>query len=497
MNYQQQWIRLAEQLHYDTGYVFCNLIDPALINHINFDKKTEPLLFFIIYDVDDKQLLIFDNTNGFSFDEIKNLANFYQTNNEQYHAYFRSLLKLGDSFEFINQNASEENGYYFLVNKVNNELNLDDLRQTERGEYYYRTKFNNGTLIRIKNLKKHYELEEFKVIANRLKLIYQKFINTNKLNIFVLYKKNHGFYDLATPIIAPISSFANAKALPKTKKPELAILKNDQTRIIIDHTINWNNKNIYIKGYIGLLKKPDFKKAGLYLYANNKLIKGINSYQRYRPEMVFGDVHHLNNKYIFGELELSNMDISISNDSFVYDSKFEKQLLKFLIDTIGDEKYLNDDKLSGVIKHTNEINLEEPTDQKEDNNKKEVEQKTTEQENKQEVNDDQLEDINQEADNKYVVAINDTKAIIEFSEQANQLFSTSFDAITDQIIIKVDVNLDIVKTLLKDKTTKRSFIKLVASLAYARQTAITNNNSLEEYFDLINKLMAKKSDNSK
>ncbi|MDC4163655.1 hypothetical protein [Mycoplasma bradburyae] len=366
MNHQLQWIKLAEQIHYDSGYVFCNIIDPALINHLNFDKKNSPLVFFIICDQDDNQLLIFDNTNGFSFDEIKSLSNFYQGENDQYHAYFRSLIKLGDSFEFINQNASEEVGYYFTLKKKDNQLEFNDLKQTERGEYYYRTKFSNGTLVRIKKLKKSYELDESKVIANRLKLIYQKFINTNKLEIFILHKKNEEFYDLAGSNPAKINSFDKAKPLAKTKKPVLATLKNGKNRLIVDKIIEWNDKNIYVNGYVGILKDPDFKRAGLYLYNNNKLIKGISYYERYRPELLFGDINHLNNQYIYGEIELSNIDVGISNDIFEYDAKFEKRLLKYLISLIGDQRCNQEDKISGWVK-----NLDKQKDTDENNSNKE------------------------------------------------------------------------------------------------------------------------------
>lgn len=46
MNPFSQWIKLVEKLHYDSGYVFCNIVDLVLINHLNFHKVSTPLTFF-------------------------------------------------------------------------------------------------------------------------------------------------------------------------------------------------------------------------------------------------------------------------------------------------------------------------------------------------------------------------------------------------------------------------------------------------------------------
>ncbi|PPJ44346.1 hypothetical protein C0075_27185, partial [Rhizobium sp. KAs_5_22] len=69
-------MKLVEQLHYDSGYVFCNIIDLALTNHINFHKTNRQLTFFLIYDQNLNELLIFDNSNGFSYAELIGLSTF-------------------------------------------------------------------------------------------------------------------------------------------------------------------------------------------------------------------------------------------------------------------------------------------------------------------------------------------------------------------------------------------------------------------------------------
>ncbi|QEX45998.1 hypothetical protein [Mycoplasmoides gallisepticum] len=350
MNPFSQWIKLVEKLHYDSGYVFCNIVDLVLINHLNFHKVSKPLTFFLIYDQNLNELSIFDNSNGFSYYELISLSNFFQGDNEQYHGYFRSLIKLADQFEFFNQSASEEVGYYFKLHNVNQQLIFNDLKQIQRGEYYNRTSFANGTLIRLKQLKVPYELNDFKVIANQLKLIYQKFINTDKLKFYILYKKGQEFFDLSTNPLNKLTTLDKAKSLAKTKKPALANLKNGKKRILIQETIDWNNQKIYLSGYLGVLSEPDFKKAGLYLYNNNKLVKGINVYDRYRPELLFGSASHLNNAYLYGELELANLSTGLSSDIFEYDARFEKQLLKILLSIVGDQRYNQTDKISGLIK---------------------------------------------------------------------------------------------------------------------------------------------------
>ncbi|UQZ95510.1 hypothetical protein F9C22_01830 [Mycoplasmoides gallisepticum] len=350
MNPFSQWIKLVEKLHYDSGYVFCNIVDLVLINHLNFHKVSKPLTFFLIYDQNLNELSIFDNSNGFSYYELISLSNFFQGDNEQYHGYFRSLIKLAYQFEFFNQSASEEVGYYFKLHNVNQQLIFNDLKQTQRGEYYNRTSFANGTLIRLKQLKAPYELNDFKVIANQLKLIYQKFINTDKLKFYILYKKGQEFFDLSTNPLNKLTTLDKAKSLAKTKKPALANLKNGKKRILIQQTIDWNNQKIYLSGYLGVLSEPDFKKAGLYLYNNNKLVKGINVYDRYRPELLFGSASHLNNAYLYGELELANLSTGLSSDIFEYDARFEKQLLKILLSIVGDQRYNQTDKISGLIK---------------------------------------------------------------------------------------------------------------------------------------------------
>ncbi|QMT98319.1 hypothetical protein H3143_02325 [Mycoplasma tullyi] len=350
MNPFAQWIKLVERLHYDSGYVFCNIVDLVLISHINYHKANTPLTFFLIYDQNLNELLIFDNSNGFSYYELISLSNFFQSDNEQYHGYFRSLIKLADQFEFFNQGAAEEVGYYFKLHNLNDQLLFNDLKQIQRGEYYNRTSFANGTLIRLKQLKVPYELNDFKVIANQLKLIYQKFINTNKLKFYVLYKKGQEFYDLSTNPLNKLTNLDQAKPLDKTKKPVLASLKDGKKRIKVNETIEWNNQKIYLNGYLGILSEPDFKKAGIYLYNNNKLIKGINVYDRYRPELLFGCADHLNNTHLYGELELANLSTGLSSDLFEYDAKFEKQLLKILINLVGDKNHDEPDKISGQIK---------------------------------------------------------------------------------------------------------------------------------------------------
>ena len=166
-------------------------------------------------------------------------------------------------------------------------------------------KINKNQLIRIKR---------------NLESIYRQFIREKTLEINFNNEK---------------LSFKDPEFLEDNYYTNSPILKNKK--------ILWK-KNVYfqltnnavISGFVGLRKKGSLEESGLSLFRRKRLILG-NYKNLYKPKEIFGLPNSIQYQRIYGELNITGIDVSHTKDDFNFGS-FEDELIEKLKDELNKEE---------------------------------------------------------------------------------------------------------------------------------------------------------------
>ncbi|OGS55121.1 MAG: hypothetical protein A2Y20_04915 [Firmicutes bacterium GWF2_51_9] len=113
----------------------------------------------------------------------------------------------------------------------------------------------------------------------------------------------------------------------------------------VDFSFNFDDSTFKVNGYVGIMKKGGFQKAGFALFRRNRVVIGGEG-ENYKPEQIFGQAQSQVSLKLFGELNLDDFPINQSKDGFVWHNGLEDTFVDSLKETLTNNKFLEIAELS-------------------------------------------------------------------------------------------------------------------------------------------------------
>jgi hypothetical protein len=121
------------------------------------------------------------------------------------------------------------------------------------------------------------------------------------------------------------------------KYAELPILKfrNTEWTKDVDFEFSFNGKNFHVTGFVAIMGKGSFPKAGFSLFRYNRVVIGGLD-QNYKPHEIFGQAQSQISLKLFGEFNMEDFPVNQAKDGFVWDDGLEEEFIKYLRQNILD-----------------------------------------------------------------------------------------------------------------------------------------------------------------
>jgi len=103
--------------------------------------------------------------------------------------------------------------------------------------------------------------------------------------------------------------------------------------------VEYNHQFYHVKCLIGFLKEASAKNAGFVLYRRGRVIEG--SVGRFnKPEIIFGAPNSFESQRLFGEIDLDEIQVSQSKDSFLWSEDLQNKIYEDISIRIKDLIYI-------------------------------------------------------------------------------------------------------------------------------------------------------------
>ena len=305
-----------KNLNYSPWYALAEFVDNSL--HSFLDKKDElysigttRLEVSIAYDSnDDGTLRIIDNSTGMTLLDLEDalevgrLKKKSETQLSEFGMGMKtSAIWLGNKLTIRTKHYTEniERTAVIDISKIiNSELDIQvkeiDVSNSTRKSY---------TIIEVTNHNRKFQGRTLGVIQDVLKSMYSKYIQSGLMNL------HWGDSILEPEILQPMTTIAG-----NTLKKDFEFSVNNKT----------------VKGFVGILDKGSYKKAGFSIYRNKRLIQGYPE-TNFKPREIFsaeGGTNNTVNQRVFGELLMDDFEVTHTKDGISFQSDEEQKFRKKL-----------------------------------------------------------------------------------------------------------------------------------------------------------------------
>lgn len=302
------------RLNYKPWYAIGEFVDnstASYLGHKNILKfyKINELKIDIQYDAELKILKITDDAFGMEIDDFKR-AVILDSNPDNLNGRneFGMGLKtaaswFGNVWSVRSTQIDSENQYFAEVdiNKLR-EQNLNSI--TIKKEKV--SKFDHGTTIIIKNVTKSVAAPSTqKKIKDLLGSMYRRDINYDNVSIYF-----------------------NGEKL-KFNSYKILQYKNQEWKKNIDLKFTFDGKEYRVSGFVGIMEKGSYSKAGFALFRYNRVILGGLD-QNYKPKAIFGQAQSQISLKLFGELDVEDFPVNQAKDGFIWDNGLEDAFVSAL-----------------------------------------------------------------------------------------------------------------------------------------------------------------------
>lgn len=163
----------------------------------------------------------------------------------------------------------------------------------------------HGTKITIKKLTKKISSKAKKKVIELLTSIYRRDLKSKEIEIY----------------------FDGIRLVPEELEP--LYYSNKTWKKELDFQFLFENKTYHVTGFIGILKKGGFAKAGLSLFRYNRIVLGGIG-QKYKPAVIFGQPQSQISLKLYGELNMEDFPVNQAKDGFIWDDGLEEAFLEKL-----------------------------------------------------------------------------------------------------------------------------------------------------------------------
>ena len=157
----------------------------------------------------------------------------------------------------------------------------------------------HGTTITISNLTKKISAANKSKVKVLLSSIYRRDLSTNEIEIY----------------------FDGQKLEPEEFRP--LEYKGETWKKNLDFSFMFDDKMYRVTGFVGILAKGSFSKAGFALFRHDRIILGGLG-QNYKPKQIFMQAQSQISLKLFGELNMEDFPVNQEKEGFIWDDGLEE-----------------------------------------------------------------------------------------------------------------------------------------------------------------------------
>lgn len=307
-------LKVFSRLNYKPWYAIAEFVDNSTQSFYSNQQlmkfnKIHDITVEIEYDNVLNTLTIQDNAYGMEIEDFKRAILLDSPGEEQNSRNeFGMGLKtaaswFGNKWSITSSQLGSTNEYNAIVD-INelDESGSDHIKITNNQV----DKFKHGTIIMIEDLTKEINSRgTSKKIKEVLSSMYRRDLQGKKINI--LY---------------------NGEFLYFEEYEELSF-RNNRWKKELDFEFKYGNVLHKVTGFVGILEKGSFDKAGFSLFRRNRVVLGGFS-TNYKPNYIFGQAQSQVSLKLYGELDLDSFPVNQAKDGFVWDGGLEEIFLEEL-----------------------------------------------------------------------------------------------------------------------------------------------------------------------
>lgn len=131
-----------------------------------------------------------------------------------------------------------------------------------------------------------------------------------------------------------IDIYFNGELLKFDEYPVLKF-RNTEWKKYVNFSFHFNNKEFHVDGFVAIMAKGSFPKAGFALFRYDRVVIGGFD-ENYKPNEIFGQAQSQISLKLFGELNMEDFPVNQAKDGFVWDDGLEEEFIKVLKQNILD-----------------------------------------------------------------------------------------------------------------------------------------------------------------
>lgn len=330
------------RLNYKPWYAIGEFVDNSTASFFTHERtmnfyKIKKIKVEVNYDAELNRLTIVDDAFGMELTDFQRAIKLdSKPENINGRNEFGMGLKtaaswFGNIWSVESTQLGSTNRYYAKVdiNKLREEnINTINIERTTI------SKESHGTTIIIDDVTKKINASKTQVkIKELLSSMYRRDIKSGKVDILF------------------------GKELLKFDDYKVLKFKNKEWKKNLDFDFTFNGKNYKVTGFVAIMEKGSFPKAGFSLFRYNRVvIGGID--ENYKPNEIFGQAQSQISLKLFGELNMEDFPVNQAKDGFVWNDGLEDEFIKNLRLNITD--YIQISKLS-IQQRAEEEEFDKPT----------------------------------------------------------------------------------------------------------------------------------------
>lgn len=302
------------RLNYKPWYAIGEFVDNSTASFFQHERtmnfyRIKKITVKVTYDVDLNRLTIIDDAFGMELTDFQRAIKLdSKPDNINGRNEFGMGLKtaaswFGNVWSVESTQLGSSNKYYAKIdiNKLREEhLNTINIERSDV------SKEEHGTVIVIDDVTKKINAPKTQAkIKDLLSSMYRRDIKSGKVDIW----------------------FNNE--LLKFEDYKVLKFRNNEWKKYLDFDFDFNDKKYKVSGFVAIMEKGSFPKAGFSLFRYDRVvIGGID--ENYKPNEIFGQAQSQISLKLFGELNMEDFPVNQAKDGFVWNDGLEDEFIRNL-----------------------------------------------------------------------------------------------------------------------------------------------------------------------
>ncbi len=322
-------LNVFSRLNYKPHYAIAEFVDNSTQSYFLHAAELEAsnpsyqMVIRITYDNEAKTLEVEDNAFGMEKERFVDAITLDAKNQEQQNSRNEFGMGLKTAASWFGNIWSVTSTAYGSTNQYEATVNIPNLQETNNNNIEVKvtqvSPETHGTKIKISELTKGMATRSTHQAKTLLASMYRRDLKGGRVQIF----------------------FNDAQI----QFEEYSILKFRDTswKKPLDFTVEFGEKKYRAAGFVGILGKGGFPRAGFALFRRDRVIVGGDD-QNYKPSEIFGQSQSPISHKLFGELDMDDFPVNQAKDGFIWDDGLEDEFIRVLKMNIQD--FINIAKLT-------------------------------------------------------------------------------------------------------------------------------------------------------